>query len=410
MADVVDVPDGGGPAAGDPNAAPPAGRTPEGEGEAVVDLAQVAEEFDAEALAKLSTQPGQKPVKGEGPEGGKSQAADPVEEFISKNYQGDRTAFVHSLYAGREDAKRMRERLDELERQQRSAPREPEPPADPAAEFTAARQENPEIRALDQEIQVIDSQKKDAAGTIAQIAAQAQALAGELKRLQSEQVKAEPEQKAGIAAEVAEVRAQILALDQDWKLAQAETRRLDADRRRVQREIIRAESGIRDEMAYARERAREDAADAEMAKQQFDASVAYYLGELGLDPKSEQAEYITGNCRSRLRDRIRSAGDGLGLDRAQIHAAVGQFVEETAKVFGIKPKKSSSPRGPTPRPVVVPRSPLPVVRSPGASPQSSLDGVMDNPNLSPKQKADYARKRANAVFAARARAVGRVPS
>lgn len=418
MEDVVDVSGSGEPADGAEPAAStsPAGGPPESDGgDEGVDLEQVAEQFGAEMLAELDAQP---PVKGEGDEGkGKSQAQlDRLEKFIQDNYKGDREAFLHAQYASREEGKRMRERIEELERRVSSPPGPKEPTVDAKKEFDDTRASDPEIKALDQELKIIDDERKGYVGAIAQIAAQAQNLAGELKSLQTQQLKAEPEERASIAVQIADVKSQILALDQDWKLNQSETRRLDSDKRRITREILRAESSIRESMTYEKERAKEAQADRDMTKQQFDASIAFYFTQLGLDPKSEQAKYLQATCRSQLRDHLLSLGeDSYGLDRTQIHAAVGQLVEQAVKVFGIKPKKAAPTKtGPTPRPVVIPRTPAPVIRSGSSgspsSPQSSLDGVLDNPNLSPKEKAAFVRKRASAVFSAAAQARGRLPS
>ena len=104
--DVVDVTDGGESAA-DGGADPglPSERTSgDGAEGGEFDLERVAEDFDAEALAAIE---GGRPrsARGEGADGDgrRTSTSDPVDEFIAKNYQGDRNAFVHSLYASREE-------------------------------------------------------------------------------------------------------------------------------------------------------------------------------------------------------------------------------------------------------------------------------------------------------------------
>jgi len=415
MPDDVDVTIGGDVDSGvDPSLSPTpdTGRTPaadEGEGSGDLDLEQIAEEFDAEALAELGGRP--RPVRGEGvdADGKRTTSSDPIDDFIEKNYQGDRGAFVHSLYSSREEMKRMRSELDELKRgEPTSHARVPIEPRDVEADFKSARSSNPELNALDQEIRVIDDDAKLATQELQGAAGRAQQVASRVKELQGQMSKSEPEERATIRAEIAELNAELFSLDQGWKATQSEIRRLNMEKRRVQREVIRAEQSIRESMTDEENAVRERSEIVATTRQQFDSSLAAHFASIGVDPKSEQGQFLRETCRTKLRDHFESQGDGYGLDGAGIHSAVGQILARAVKVFNIRP--SSSPRkSTTPRPIVTPRTPAPFIRTGPrtSSPQSSLDGVLDNPNLSPREKAAFVQKRAAAVFSAGSRAAAR---
>lgn len=390
---------------------PDAGRTPGGEdeGEGVVDLEQVAEEFDAEALARLDGNRSRRPTKGEGGEAGDGTGvrSDIVEDFIEKNYQGDRNEFIHSLYASREEMKRLRSELDEVKRgrEETARSRSAIEPRDLETAFKESRASDPELQALDHEITAIDNDVKAATNDVINITKRAQSVAGAVKEAQGRLSKAEPEERPMVRAEIAELNAEILALDSDYKLAQTEIRRLSMEKRRAQREVIRAEQSLRESMSDEEDAANERVETERTTRQQFDSSITSHFTALGFDPKSEQGQFLRETCRTKLRDYFLSQGDGFGLDGAQIHAAVGSIIAAAIK-SGIRPSKQP-PRRPTitPRPIVTPRPPV-VTRSGSrapSSPRSSLDGVLDDPNLSPKQKADFVRKRASAVMQAGSR-------
>lgn len=408
------IPGGGDPAATGGEGAPASTSSPGGppagdDGAGLVDLSQVAEDFDAAALADLEGSP--PPPSGEedtdgGKGKGKKGTPDPLQEFIDKNYQGDRNAFLHAQYASREEAKRLRQELDEIKQTTRTLQDRTEPPPDPVAAFKEARESSPEIRALDQETHAIDAQLKDCQGTGAQIAARAAQIGSELKVLESKLLKAEPDERSQYLVEKSELRQELRSLDQDWKLNEAEARRLGSEKRRVQRETIRAESAIQDEMASEIEEQKNREATRTMTKEAFNASIGVYFKDLDIDPASARGKFLLNTCRSQLREYLLTLGDGAGLDRQQIHGAVGQILSHAVEAFGIS--KKQQPRTlTTPRPVLVPRANVtPSRTSSSPSSQSSLDGVLDNPNLSPKQKADFVRKRAATVFQAGARAGG----
>jgi predicted nucleic acid-binding Zn-ribbon protein len=389
------------------------GRTPatdEGEGGGGdPDLEQVAEEFDAEALAALG---GQRPrsVRGEGADvDGRRSTSDPIDDFIEKNYQGDRDAFVHSLYSSREEMKRMRSEIDELKHGEASHARAPIATRDREADFSSARASNPELQALDQEIKVIDNDAQVATKELHSTAGRAQQVASRVKELQGQMSKSEPEERAILRAEVAELNAELFSLDQDWKNVQSELRRLNMEKRRTQREVIRAEQSVRESVADEEKAGRERAEVITTTRQQFDSSLASHFNTIGVDPQSEQGQFLRETCRTKLRDYFSSLGDGYGLDGAGIHRAVGQILIRAVKAFGLRPSQSSRRSSITPRPIITPRMPAPFARTgprPSSS-QSSLDGVLDNPNLSPREKAAFVRKRADAVFAAGGRAVAR---
>lgn len=369
--------DGGAGAGGDATAGAGGGEgDPGGEGgdddgdPGLVDLQAVADEFDAEALGELQArhEAGDDDADtGEGKDGKsgarrKPPSDDPVDEFINKNYQGNRAAFVASLHESRAEARRLADEIAVLKDRvnQGGGPK----PVDTAAEFKAIRDADPDVQALDQEISQITEDVKAVKARNVQILGEANGIDQKITQLEARLDTVEDQKEANkIHIQLSRVRSQLVVLNGEYATNESNMRAAVAEQRQLQRELRRAEQGLRDRIEADTRNTKNTNRDMARTRATFFAAFDSLIEPYGLNKEGEKYTYIKETVRTQLADWLEAEAakndDFDGLDAGGIYDAVHKLIGRYAKVHGMSPKRK--PGAPAPagarRPLMTPRVP-----------------------------------------------------
>lgn len=170
------------------------------------DLEQIAAEFDQEALAEFETSAD----KGEGKEGegGKGRlpaTSDALDEFIQRNYQGDRAAFVASLHESRQEARRLADEVAVL----KTKVSPPTPPRDIAAEIKTKLDQDPEVQSLHHEARTIDAENQQIQQRQLALANEASVRSAEIAKLEGQLMNANEENRAQLYSDLMTARSRL---------------------------------------------------------------------------------------------------------------------------------------------------------------------------------------------------------
>lgn len=404
-----DAPDGG------DGSTPDGGEPDGGSGDDSVDLEDVAAAFDQEALAEMAAadDDGGQPDAGEGEGSGKGKgagrraaASDPLDEFISKHYQGDRAAFVHSLGESQREARRLAAEIENLK-----AAHQPRPQTrDTAAELKAARDTDSEVQALDQDIKQVDQtvtaiqrRQLELTGLATRVNEEIAALEAELPYIE------DPKEQAKKNAKLVRLHSNFSSYQSEFQTNDARLEQQGRAKAQAVRELKRAEQTVKDRLQQEEESERDETVSAERTRKHFETAFQIHIKPYSLDGKSGTYKYAHASVRTILADYLESLGDEHDtLDAAEIYEHVGKLVAAWADASGKKPA-AAAPSKPKPRVPVPPQPqrqkmvPLRPVSSPASAAAAVLrrstlrtaDDVLDDPDL--------VRKRAAAVFSAAAR-------
>mgnify|MGYP001448986228 FL=1 len=160
------------------------------------------------------------------------------------------------------------------------------------------------------------------------------------------------------------------------------------ERNRVAREI--RESIAREEQSRGME-----AQNAERVRANYDSSFEAVATSAGIDPESDFGKSFNKVVKSQVADYLDTLPNGL--DPAGLYRATQQIANTLMKQLNINPRTGAARnQAPvTPRQTIVPRRPVGDARGQlyqPLSPTTSTGDPLDDPSLSPKQKAELARK------------------
>lgn len=379
MSDDASVQDGGDPAASDP-----AGPVDEGSS-SDIDLAQVAADFDQEALETLDF--GAPPASKEEGQPERRQAdkppADALDDFIQTRYQGNRAAAVAALYESGAEAKRLAEEVRSL-RSRIDAP----PPPDPAAELKALREQDSEFQSLNQEIQAIDADNKSVGQRQLEIAREAGSLATEIAKLEGQLLNPNADNQAQLYADLSSRRADLRSLQTEFNTNDRVQRTFQLSRRNLERQLTGIEDSHRNALANREYESRQNQQIAVRTRTNFETAFTQNMKTFGIEPNTPQFRVLHEVARTQLADYLDSLGDADGLDGPGMVDAVGRLLKSLTEAFPIA--KKAAARSLAPRPIV--RSPAIPSRSPAGPPVArtsqnpnprvaTTDDIFDDPDL-----------------------------
>lgn len=379
---------------------------------AEVDLAKVAEEFEARVLSEAEGGDGAEGGEGEGSRGkgaGRTPTAadSKLAKFIQENYGGDEDAFLAAQYSSRAESRRLAEENQSLRRQ---APPETR---DTAADLEEIYKADPDIQAFNREVQAIDNENKGFGTRAVEIVNEVRGL--EAKIIEQEAGLGhidEPKDLAKAQASLIRMRSQLDALRGEFQTNEVQRRANLYQKSNLQRDIRRAQQDIRAEMAAEENQEKTAKADGERTRKYFGAAFDALIKPFGLEPTSKRLPHIRSTVRAQLADYLDSLGDDAeGMDAASIFDATQKLIAAYADANEMKPRgtgtgASQRPKPPTPPPprhLAVPRTPAGSGKTgdegSGRTGPRTVDDVLSN--------ADLVRKRATAVFTAQAKAQAR---
>ena len=359
-----------------------------------VDIAAAEQAFNADALAKLGIEsaPG---TKEDGSPQTPAQAAEKrrIDAFIDKNYGGDEEAFLAAQYSQREHGKRQDERLKELEELVRTRP---EPKRDVQAEVANAIQLHPKAQSIDRRMSETDTDIKQIDREQAQLATEAGQINNKLGELNARMQVAPEEQRAELWAQINRAENRMSVINSEWK-ANAGLKRTNINLLQTlqdQREDL-AER-IKGQLRSQEDQVRSEEANAEHVRNVFDQSFEVIAQQIGVDVATDRGKTFYEIVKSRMADHLdRIPG---GLDPAGMYRDANKIANTLVKELGLDfrgARRSNQPV--TPRQTMVPRRAFNASGQPYAPPVTSAGDPLDNPNLSPKQRADLARGQARAI-------------
>ena len=353
------------------------------------DLASIESEANADALAEFGLTP-------EGKAGDGSAAAKAVEEsrleaWAKKQGYSDPDEFIAAQYSQRAEAKRLAETVKILEQRINN----PEPTRDVAAEFQSALQSSPDVQAIDQTIAAVDNRIKQIDREQVSLAQEAGQINNKIGQIQAQVQTADPENLPRLYAELNRLQNRMDTVNSEWKantLGKDNSidlmRVYQGERNRVAREI--RESIAREEQSRGME-----AQNAERIRANYDSSFEAVATSAGIDPESDFGKSFNKVVKSQVADYLDTLPNGL--DPAGLYRATQQIANTLMKQLNINPRTGAARnQAPvTPRQTIVPRRPVGDARGQlyqPLSPTTSTGDPLDDPSLSPKQKAELARK------------------
>lgn len=380
-----------------------------------LDLDQVAAEFEAEAINEMRAAKGLPPVskeEGQGDSGKGSPAAysPEVKKFIDENYGGNEAAFLAAQYESRREGQSLAAKVRELELKLEAASAPKVPPRDAAADFKTAREQNPEVQALDHEAQSVAEENKALSARQLEVVSEADKISKDIAKLEGQlTLAADTDDKIRLRMEITELRTRHSQLNTEYVSNDRAYRSNQKVLGSLAREIKRLEADIRGDIEEREETEKTQREQIEATRQSFASAFDTHIKQYNVDPKSETFRFLHESARTMIADYLDSLGrEGKGLDAAGMNNAVSRVLEKAAQAFNIQRKGAAPPkRRVTPRHLQLPHaggrppaagSPPGAQPTPSRSPQSTTD-VLKDP--------DMVRKRADAVFGAFARQVGR---
>lgn len=359
-----------------------------------VDIAAVEASYNADALAKLGIEPA--PGTKEDGSATPAQAAEKrrIDAFIEKNYGGDEDAFLAAQYSQREEAKRLASTVRELQ----EAIKNPPAPRDVQAEIANALQLHPKAQSIDRRMSETDTDIKQIDREQAQLATEAGQINNKLGELNARMQVAPEEQRAELWAQINRAENRMSVINSEWK-ANAGLKRTNISLLQTlqdQREDL-AER-IQGQLRSQEEQSRSESANADRVRSNFDQSFEAIASQAGIDPESDLGKTFGRVVRSQVADHLDTLPNGL--DPAGLYKATQTIANTLMKQLGINPRAAGRPgvKPPiTPRQTLVPRRAFNASGQPYAPPVTSAGDPLDNPNLTPKQRADLARGQARAI-------------
>lgn len=314
-----------------------------------LDAASIAAEFDAAAItgAKVKTEsdsPGKeegKKANGDARDTGRSSSKSKLQEFIDKNYNGDEEAFLHSQYTSRDEARRLSDRVRDLEDRISKAPK-----LDTAAEWKNLRDSDPEVQALDQEIRASDQELQRISKRQYDISERAGIVNTEIAKLTGQLSKADDAKEyAQIAGQIAELRAELISLGDRFESNEDKKARVEKDKRAAKRELTRTEKALRESLD-SEAADKESVAEAnERDRQTFERAFEHIATQFyNLKKGSERYSYYNHATRTLLHDWLieNERKGGRPLDAQGIWDATAALLERGAKANGMVKAKTRS--------------------------------------------------------------------
>lgn len=372
-----------------------------------VDIADVLEKFDAEAAAELetaSTKAAAEEGSGKGKGGAAPRAAsdsdDPIDRFVTENYNGNREAAVSGFYESRVENRRLVQELETLRQQVEK----PAPTVDLAAELETRRKSDPDVQALNRDITETSERNKAIQARQVSIVAAADKLSREVEVLDAEvSFIDDPKEANKKMAEANRKRAELVTLTNEYNTNELRLEKNSDKITSQQRELRRTEQALEARLAEEAKASQANEKGGVLTRRSFDAAFTYYTEPLKIDPKSEQGKFAYSAIKAQLADHLDSLGEADGLDAHGIFEVTKDLVEKYARAHNLKVGAApKSPSAPSPRRVLTPPAPT-GARADAAALRGNkaTEAVLSNP--------DMVRRRAAAIdqaLASRRRANG----
>lgn len=361
-----------------------------GEPAAGLDIAEIEATFNAQLTGADAP---------EGSEDGSGAAkADKgrVRSFIEKNYGGDEDAFLASTYSQREEAKRLAATVKELQ----EIVKNPPAPRDIAAEIKNAVASDPDAQAIDQRITAVDFRIKQIDRDQVELATSAGQVNNKIGQLEAQIQGANEEDRPRLYSELNRYRNEMRSINAEWK-----ANSLGKDNSADLLETLRHQRGrvvreVREAMAREEQSKADDASKTSRIRMVYDKSYEVIATQSGIDPESDFGKSFNKVVRSQVADHIDTLPDGLD-DPVELYKITQQIANTLIKQLGINPRGAGAPKtrqAITPRTTMVPKRSVNTAGQPYvALPNTSTGDPLDDPNLSPKQRGELARKQARNI-------------
>lgn len=387
-----------------------------------IDVDAIVESANKEALDGLdggSDEPparsGRKEEGDDNGEGGRRapRSSDPVDDFIEKNYQGDRAAFVASLHESRAEGKRM---ADELAVIKASLAEKPPAARDSAAELKDRLAVDPEVQSLNQDINDINVEYKSLQTRQLEISGQARALENKIVELDAEIPHIEdPKEHSRKQSAVYKARMELTQLSSEFTGAENRIRQLKFEHKSTLRELGRAQSRVRADLVNEEQTTRATTTDAARTVKIFDAAFKSIVGQYAFDESTDAGKrkvtFVRQSVKSQLAAYLESQGTADGLDAGDIYDGVNALLSAYTDSHGVarKAPAGSKPKQRVPDPqrriVTPPRPAAAADRGDRGNGRSDDRGSRTPRNVDEGlRNPDFVRKRAAGIQAGMARA------
>lgn len=392
-----------------------------------IDVDAIVESANKEALDGLDggsaddppARSGRKEEGDDNGEGGRRapRTSDPVEDFIEKNYQGNRDAFVASLHESRNEGKRNADRIAVLEA---SLAERPAPARDTAAELKDRLAVDPEVQSLNQDINDINVEYKSLQTRQLEISGQARALENKIVELDAEIPHIEdPKEHSRKQSAVYKARMELTQLSSEFTGAENRIRQLKFEHKSTLRELGRAQSRVRADLVNEEQTTRATTTDAARTVKIFDAAFKSIVGQYAFDETTEAGKkkvtFVRQSVKSQLAAYLEAQGTADGLDAGDIYDGVNALLSVYTDSHGVarKAPAGSKPKQRVPDPqrrIVTP--PRPAAAADRGDRGNGRDGDRggDRGPRTPRnveeglRNPDFVRKRAAGIQAGMARA------
>jgi len=324
-----------------------------------VDLQAIVADADASAADALRGFKSPKPFGAPATEDGAGRGTpqlpdktpDPLDQFVDKNYQGDRLKFLEAQFESRAEAKRLAEE-NKLLRERISTPATP--PRDVAAELKARRDQSPDVQAIDQDIRYNESESQRIQQEQMSLANRAKEVNREIQQLQGQINKLEGDEKTFALAQLTDYRSELRSIDQRFSTNDRDINTLARSRTRLGRDLASAEAMLADSLQEEEQANAQRETNMQRTRSTFEAAYDYFAKEMGVDLNNQFARQSVRLLLAEHLDDLRVNNNDMGLDATGIANATRQLITAYAKEHNIKPPVAPPARS-TPRQTLMPR-------------------------------------------------------